>query len=410
MVVVLPSALQGPPPGGTRGDRPLRILDITDFYSETGSGGVKTYLHAKSKALAEQGVEHVLVVPGREDSRASMGATRVYSVRGPVLPVSDAYRLMLSISSVRAVLERERPDVIEVGSPFIVPHLLRRSGARAPTIGFYHADVVRTFAEPYVQSRLAAPIRVLGRMAARRLVQSVYRRFSATVAASASTSADLKSLGVPNVHTIGLGVDLDTFRPWGEGGLDRSALGIPEGRPVGVYAGRFCAEKRLDVFLDGHARLAPDERPHVVLIGDGPQRDQVLARVEGDPWLTHLPFMNGREELARALASADFYIGSGPGETFGLSIAEGLACGLPAVVVDRAAAPDRVEGSDSGERYRHGDPESAAEAIRRLVVRLSPELRDRTRSFATRTYDWRRTFTELVALYDDVATGLASHR
>lgn len=391
-------------------DRPLRILDITDFYSESGSGGVKTYLHAKSEALAERGVEHVLVVPGREQARSTMGATRVYSVRGPVLPVSDAYRLMLSTASVREVLEREQPDVIEVGSPFVVPHLLRRAGARAPTIGFYHADVVRTFAEPYVPSRLAAPVRVLGRMAARRLVRSVYRGFTATVAASASTSADLVALGVPNVHTIGLGADLETFRPHDDGGLDRRALGIPDGRRIGVYAGRFCAEKRLDVFLDGHASLEPHERPHLVLIGDGPQKDQILARAERDPWLSHLPFMNGRKELAQALSSADFYIGSGPGETFGLAIAEALACGLPAVVVDRAAAPDRIEGSDSGERYRHGDPDSAADAIRRLVARLSPELRERTRAFAASTYDWRRTFTELVDLYDDVAAGFATRR
>ena len=98
-----------------------------------------------------------MVVPGERTLRTRLGRTALYRIRGPRVPMSPAYRVMLSARRFREVLERERPDVIEVGSPFIVPRLVRRglAGRRVPLVGFYHADIVWTFAEPYVPSRSA---------------------------------------------------------------------------------------------------------------------------------------------------------------------------------------------------------------------------------------------------------------
>ena len=120
---------------------PLKVLDATDFYSATASGGVKTYLHAKSAAFGEMGIAHVMVVPGERSVRTQLGRTVLYRIGGPRVPMSPAYRVMLSARRFSEVLEREQPDVIEVGSPFIVPHLVRRglSGRTVPLVGFYHA-------------------------------------------------------------------------------------------------------------------------------------------------------------------------------------------------------------------------------------------------------------------------------
>lgn len=388
--------------------RPLKVLDATDFYSATASGGVKTYLHAKSAALEKMDVAHVMVVPGERSARTRLGATKLYRIRGPRVPGSPAYRVMLSIRRVREVLERERPDVIEVGSPFVVPHLVRRALARrrVPLVGFYHADIVRTFAEPYVPNPAAAPLRAAARFSARRFVRDVYGRMDATVAASRSVAAELTGLGVPNVHRIGLGVNLDVFRPEAaRTPLDRVALGIAPGRPVGIYVGRFCAEKRLDVLLDGHALIPPNERPHVILVGDGPHRDQLEALAARRTGLTLLPYVRDRREVARLYAGADFYLACGPGETFGLSIAEAMACGLPVMAVKRGAAPDRVAGSGAGELYEHGRPASCADALLRIARRARPELRARARAHAEAHFNWERSFRELVELYGRLARG-----
>jgi alpha-1,6-mannosyltransferase len=302
------------------------------------------------------------------------------------------------------VLRVERPDVIEIGSPFIVPHLVRRAGGdRCATIGFYHADLVRTFAEPYVPNRLAAPARVLARMAARRFVRRVYGGFDATVAASPFVATELMALDVPNVRTIGLGVDLDTFRPLGGSpAMDRTSLGIDPEVPLGIYTGRFCAEKRLDVILAGHERIPLAVRPHLLLVGGGPHATKLRQLAAERPRLSVAEYVHDRQALARLLASADFYVAPGPGETFGLSIAEAMACGLPVVAVRRGAAPDRLVGSGVGELYEHGDPQSAGAALVTMAGRLSSELRVQARAHAERTFNWDRTFEDLLALYREL--------
>lgn len=395
-----------------RSERPLHVLDITDFYSETASGGVKTYLGAKAHALATLGVRHTVVVPGATSEITSMGPTRVHTIAARPLPMAPAYRAWLSGAPLRAVVERERPDVVEVGSPFLVPHLLGRTLERmgVPTVGFYHADVVRTFAEPYVPSPWAAPLRVAARCAARHLIRRVYRGFDVTVAASRSVTEELVSLGVPRVHSVSLGVDLEMFRPRPmERHAWRSTWDVQEPtRPVGLYVGRLCAEKRLDVALDGHARLPAATRPTLVLVGGGPLETTLKERARHQDGLRIMPYEDDRERLARMYAAADFYLAPGPGETFGLSIGEALASGLPVLCVGRGAGPDRLEGSGCGEVYTHGQPQSAADAMVRLAARLGAELRASSRSHAERTLSWDHTFRQLIELYLSLAARAAA--
>jgi alpha-1,6-mannosyltransferase len=253
-----------------------------------------------------------------------------------------------------------------------------------------------------VPNRFAAPLRVMARMAARRLVRRVYNGFDVTVAASESVAADLRAMGVPNVRVVGLGVDLDAFHP-SAAGHRPDVWGYEPGVPVALYVGRFCAEKRLEVVLEGHERIPIERRPHLVLVGGGPHAERLRALARLRPRLSVVPYVADRAALARLYASADFYLAPGPGETFCLAIAEAMACGLPVVAVDRGAARDRLEGSGAGELYRHGDPDSAALAMERMVARISPDLRVRARSQAERHFSWGGTFSSLLALYQELA-------
>ncbi|MEK9502478.1 glycosyltransferase [Gemmatimonadota bacterium DH-20] len=389
----------------------LRIVDITDFYSDTVSGGVKTYLHAKARHLAEKGVDHAVIVPGEADGVEPMESGRLHRVKGPVLPFSRAYRLLLSARRVEEILDEELPHVIELGSPFVVPRLVRRAlkRRRIPLVGFYHADLVRTFAEPYVPHRAAAPLRVAARTMARRLIRSVYDPLDVTVAASPSVADELRALGVRRVRHISLGVDLDTFVPDPPGG-PLPPVERPEGdrRPIALYVGRFCAEKRLDVLIDGYARMDPEERPWLVLVGGGPLHEEMAERARHIAGLVLRDYVSDRETLARLYAGADFYVAAGPGETFGLSIGEALACGLPVVSVARGAGPDRVAGSGVSELYRHGDPDDCARALARMTARVGEnpaDLRGRSRAWAEATLDWRLTVDRLVDLYSELVAG-----
>jgi len=395
-----------PPARSSVVDGPLRVLDITKFFAPR-SGGVRTYLQAKIRDFAGRDIEHTLVVPADRAGSEIRGRTRIYRLPGPAIPLTTGYRLLVSAGALRRIVERERPQVIEVGSPFLVPPLVRRAtaGMAVRTVGFYHSDLIRTYGEPYVTARHAAGLRVLGRIAARRFVRHVYRRFDATVAASAAVVDELRSLGVPRVRCIPLGVDLELFAPAAApAGSLGQRVGARPGAAVGLFVGRLCAEKRLDVVLEAHRRIPAASRPHLVLVGDGRQRAWLAAEAGRREGLTVLPFESDRAALARTYAGADFYVAPGPGETFGLSIAEAMASGLPVIAVDSGAAPDRIAGTRAGRVYHHGDVESCRAALE-WIATAAPALRAEARACACRSFGWSATFDALVALYRALAAG-----
>jgi glycosyltransferase involved in cell wall biosynthesis len=77
-----------------------------------------------------------------------------------------------------------------------------------------------------------------------------------------------------------------------------------------------------------------------VLIGEGPLKDEIAAL--GDKRIIMPGYMKDHGELARWLASADIYVSGMADETFGLSIVEAQASGLPVVGAAAGAMIDRV--------------------------------------------------------------------
>src|SRR5581483_8031434 len=107
-------------PEPRRGRAELGVLDITKWFGET-TGGVRTYLLQKARYVeARPWLRHVLVVPGARSSIAVGDGVRCYRLRRPRIPTQHPYRLMVSARAVRRIIEHERPDIIEVGSPFLV--------------------------------------------------------------------------------------------------------------------------------------------------------------------------------------------------------------------------------------------------------------------------------------------------
>ena len=398
--------------GGRRAsaDGEVSVVDVTSFFSETASGGVRTYLTAKARALARPGVRHTIVVPGASTGMEDWEGATLAKIRSPAFPFAPAYRQLVDWRALAEVFDAVNPSVIEVGSPFADPSLVRLalkerrrapSGRpRVPLVGFYHADLVRTFAEPLVDHAVLSPLRVLLRNAARWSIPKIYNRFDATVCASTAVAGELRDLGVRDVHEIPLGVDLETFRPLED--ANAHPLLPRNGAPVALYVGRLCPEKRLDVLIDGHALLPAEDQPDLFLVGDGNIRNGIVGRA-GEGGRVHvLPYVSDREELVRMYNGADFYVAPGPGETFGLSIGEALACGLPVLCVDRGAGPDRIRESGVGELYQHGDPAAVARGMKAMRRHMHPDARDRARDHAERTLDWSTTFDGLLALYNQL--------
>jgi alpha-1,6-mannosyltransferase len=367
----------------------------------------------KSHVLCQLGHQHVVVAPGARDEEQteqeageradaggrlawSKGSARVIRVAGPASPYDPTYHLLLRFDKIAGIVERERPDVLEVHSPYLAAlGVMRANPAHYGIRTFqWHSDFIDTYAgvlEAHVTRRLARHVPMLSGQAWSRgigigtrplwgLVRSIARRCDATLVAADWQAAKLAAHGVPRVVRVPFGIEREIFRPDArsyEGRRELLALASHDARHddavILVGVGRFAVEKRWDVVIDAFLRLRardPQRDMILVLIGDGPERERMTARAAGSPDIVMPGFVKGRQALARMLASADALLHGCPFETFGLSIAEAMSCGLPTVVPDEGGAAE-MHVPAAGERYRALDVDDCVRATARLLARLA---------------------------------------
>ena len=92
--------------------------------------------------------------------------------------------------------------------------------------------------------------------------------------------------------------------------------------------------------VDAFKKLPESLGARLALVGDGPVRDALEA---GDDRIIAPGYLSDRAELAKWLASADIYVSGMADETFGVSVVEAQASGLPGVGVSAGAMLDRVD-------------------------------------------------------------------
>jgi alpha-1,6-mannosyltransferase len=308
-------------------------------------GGVRTYLlHKRQHILEETGHRHLLIIPGARDEVIEEDRATTVTIKSPHVPGSPNYRLLLRSGAVRKALERFRPDLIECQDAYNLPWAAIAHRKRFPQTALV-AAYMTDFPTVYVERPLG---RFIGKPVASRLSRlayayggALYRRFDATYALSENGGASkLRDRGVDHVEIVPLGVELGDFAPTRRDPKLRAKLGVAGDQPLLIYVGRLDSEKRPHVVVDAFQRLPPDLGAKLVLIGDGPYRAEVEALE--DPRIVTPGFIRDRSELARWLATADIYVSGMRDETFGISIVEAQASGLPVVGVAAGAMVDRV--------------------------------------------------------------------
>ncbi len=190
------------------------------------------------------------------------------------------------------------------------------------------------------------------------------------------------------------GVDTARFDPARRSARLRSEL-APGGEVIAGYVGRLAAEKRLDL-LSGVAAL-PGVR--LVIVGAGPGEAAVRRALPGALFLG----LRQGDELARVYASLDVFVHSGPHETFGNTLQEAAASGLPVVAPATGGPLDLVRDGMTGVLVPPGDASALAAAVAALAA--SPRLRAAQGAagrLAVLDRTWPARCEELVGHYERV--------
>ena len=243
----------------------------------------------------------------------------------------------------------------------------------------------------------SARIGPLGRLVVRLAVRASRRLAFAfahdIVAFSPALRGGLAASGAParKIRLLPNGLDSARFAPVSVHRRQqlRSELGLPAGRRIYLYAGRICRSKGVLDLLRVWERLAERDDLFLVLAGGGDSHDscvpEVARFVADHPHATAT--VGPVAHVEDYLQAADVFISLSHRESFGLSLLEAIAVGLPCVTTDVGIAGAVVRHHGSGallpphtspeqvlaeigwiESHREGLSRSVARA-RELVVR-----------------------------------------
>jgi alpha-1,6-mannosyltransferase len=390
----------------------LSVLDINDFWSPSG-GGVRRYHLEKIERFQQwEDVRYAFVMPDGHRRTEVLNATTVIEhVPAFKFPGNWDYRLLLRSSVLREVIIRHRPDIIEIGSPYIAPWLVQKAlqdlDFRPKIVGFWHADFPVTYIGRFFQ-KFGNGAGTLAETLAWKYARRVYHRMDATWVASRFIQERMKKRGLRNLHYVPLGVDTQTFRPENrdEALLTDCKAGLPE-RAVIFFGHRFCEEKGLRTFLEAYPLLCRKlgHEPAVIFVGTGPDLDRVQAAVQQNSHMRYLGYVRDPREMARLYASCEVCLMLSGWETFGLAVLEAMASGQCVVGADQGGTREHVEASGAGVTFRVGNSLSLAEAIHQLIQMKDLENRRQQARAYAESLGWDACFEREKSLYHSLVNG-----
>jgi L-malate glycosyltransferase len=371
---------------------PLRI-GVVCFSTFGGSGvvaaEVATTLGRRGHAI------HVFSddVPGRLDpNQPNVTFHRVAPPAYPQLKHSP-YALALT-SKIVEVSRRERLDVIH--AHYALPHAVSAHLAR---------EVLASDAG--------------GRAAAPRLVTTLHgtditlvgadpsflplTRFSIAASDAVTTPsawlarATHESLGVPDTVDIEIVpnfVDAERFQP------APGERPLPD-RPIVAHVSNFRPVKRVGDVVEVFARLRGARPARLQLIGDGPDRADVAARVAALGLGGDVEFLGERVDLPAVLREADLFLLPSETESFGLAALEAMSCGVPVVASAVGGLPEVIPDGEVGALCPLGDVEAMAAAAGRILgdAELHRRLSRAARRLAETRYRLEPAVDRYLAIY-----------
>jgi len=173
---------------------------------------------------------------------------------------------------------------------------------------------------------------------------------------------------IREARVISNGVDRSVFRPASRENA-RSRLGLPGNARILLFAAtplRSNVSKDFETVRAAGARVAErlkDEQVVVVALGEDapPERS-------GRALVRFVPFERSPQNVASFYQAADVYVHASMAETFGLAIAEAMACGVPVVATIVGGIPEVVDDGQTGLLVPPRDPAAMADAIERLLT------------------------------------------
>lgn len=365
-----------------------RVAMLTDTYEEIN--GVATVLHELLRHANAHDWPFTLVSAGAE-RRSEPGREVFPAIESRSLDIYPGFPMaLLPILEILRWCEESDIDVIHAATPGpvgLVAWLLANS-LDLPLVGTYHTDLpnlgFHLTGDHLLKESLWAYVRLF------------YDQCAIVFCPSEASRLELVEHRVKGrLEPFPQGIDCGLFDPARRDESLHRDLG--DGRRVLLWVGRISPEKGLDALAASYAALrARRDDVHLVIVGEGPYRERLYELAPGASFLG----VKTGAELAAIFASADVFLFPGHAETFGQTVLEAAASGLPAVVSAGSGTEDAMIRDVTALSVAPGDARGFIAAVEQLLDdrELHARVRTAARHYAlTRT--WPATFERLADAY-----------
>ena len=337
-------------------------------------------------------------MPGEIDAvEHSVGGDVVYQLSSPPAPLNPVYRMIWDLPTVHSIIRSEKPDLIEVNDKYTlaVLSLLYRKVAnvRIPIVGFHHERLDENIRIYFAQSKFF-------KLTYRWMMELICASYDRIICASRYTAEEIEPVSADKIEIINLGTDIEHFRPDFYDDSLRKELADGADKLL-LYVGRLNLEKNLGLLPPMMAELERrGANARLVVAGIG--QDAHILSESGRSDISLIGFVNGRDEMARMMASADALVFPSVKEPYGLVPLEALASGLPVVCSNQGGV---LEYSDTAAvKSLEPTPENFANALLELFEAPREELCRTARKHAEK-FSWDNTFEKQLRVYEGLLSG-----
>ena len=329
----------------------MRIGMMADIYKPHISG-VTNYIELNKTYLEKAGHQVFVFTFGEEDQQDDDPNV----IRSPGLPLrapkayADIQVGLRYDAKARRLLQTM--DIVHAHHPFLSTTLaLRHCKPRGIPIVFTNHTRYDLMAQAYLTLLPEFVGELVGELFIKTYLPSVCQAIDLVIAPSPSIKEYLQRIGVnTSVEMIPHGVDLAPFREQFQP-FARSKFGFTSYDVIVIYVGRLGPEKNIPFLLRAfYGAVQASPNLGLLLVGDGPERDNLEAMVEHMNIAERVRFTGlvNYKDLPPYLASADVAATASVSETFGLSVVEAMASGLPILGIRSPGIVDNVVDGVSG--------------------------------------------------------------
>jgi len=288
------------------------IVFISDAWTSAGVNGVVTWLTNTRKILEQRNFKTTIIHPGL-----------FYNIPLPNYP--EVKLSLFAKNKMQQMIKAAKPDYICIVTEgplgFTARRICKANNWKFST--FYHTR----FPE-YIDLRLGG-----FKETAYSYMRWFHKPSSCVMVGSKSMKDDLIKERFENVVYVPEGVDLGLFQR-----NEKASPPAGLAKPIFTFMGRLAPEKNLEAFLDCEL---PGSK---LIIGDGPSKAELEQKYSDAKFVGY----KKGQELVDLLSISDVFVFPSKTDTFGLTMIEAMACGIPVAAFDVTGPKDVVTNGETG--------------------------------------------------------------